>query len=554
MVLTILYVLQPSQLKQAHDDFVEHQTKLIKTLSPSIIQNILSNNLSELHAVFENSILIHKNEWRYIELRDADKKLLYPIFAVVPELTDSIVSIKVSIEENNELFGYITLYTDWNKTKHDEQNKINQLNLFVIILTLFLGIFSFLIQTKLVYQPIVKLKNVTHQFSLGNYGIPLPKSSDDEVGLLTLSVGQMRNKIQSTIEKLIIEEKRQRAILESVPDAIITINSQGIIKSFNPSAEIIFQYDKSRVIGQSIKMLMPQTHAGEHDQYIADSIISAEAKIIGTQRELYGLKQDGTPFPIEVTLSSMVIEGETIFTGVLRDITERKKVDQLKSEFISTVSHELRTPLTAIKGALDIMTHGLNLDLPEQATTMLDVSNRNVERLLTLINDILDISKLESGELNFLLEEIEIEPFLANCVDLNQEYAKKNNTLYTLTHCDENIFINVDKDRLTQVMSNFLSNAAKYSPKNIDIEIFTVINQGRLRVSVKDYGQGIPEEFQDSVFEKFTQSSRGNTRQVGGTGLGLSISKMIIKNLGGSIGFDTEENVQTTFYFELPIV
>ncbi len=197
---------------------------------------------------------------------------------------------------------------------------------------------------------------------------------------------------------------------------------------------------------------------------------------------------------------------------------------------------------------------GSSSKLAIKATAMLDIANRNVERLLTLINDILDISKLKSGEINFLLEKIEIKPFLKNCTELNHEYAKKHNTVFVCMHCDENIFVNVDKDRLTQVMSNLLSNAAKYSLENINIEISTQVIDKMLRVNVKDYGKGIPEDFQEVLFEKFTQSSSGDTRQVGGTGLGLNISKMIVEKLGGAIGFDTIIDKETTFYFELPIV
>jgi len=214
IIASILFLLQPNQLKTEREEFIKEQTKLVKTLNPSIIQNILANDLAELHAVFENSILIHKDEWRYIELRDPDKKLLYPIFSVVPELTKTLISIKVTIEENDEVFGYITLYTDWEKAKNEELEKINQLNLYAILLFCFIGIFSFIIQTKWVYQPILKLKDVTHQFSLGNYDVVLPQKSSDEVGLLTLSIGQMRNKIQESMEQLVEKEKMQRFILE----------------------------------------------------------------------------------------------------------------------------------------------------------------------------------------------------------------------------------------------------------------------------------------------------------------------------------------------------
>lgn len=297
---------------------------------------------------------------------------------------------------------------------------------------------------------------------------------------------------------------------------------------------------------------MPKDIASHHNKYV-DNFKKESSTIIAKHRELFGIRKDGTNFPIEITINSSVINNEPLFTAVLRDITERRKIERLKDDFISTVSHELRTPLTAIKGSLDLMTHGLNLELPEQASTMLDISSRNVERLLSLINDILDVSKLESGEINFVIENIEVKSFIDNCIELNQEYAKKYKTGFFCTQCDEGIIVEADKNRLTQVMSNLLSNAAKYSPDDMPVEIFSEVNNSTIRINVKDYGEGIPEEFQDKIFGKFTQSDSGNTRVVGGTGLGLSISKMIVEKLGGKIGFDTVKDKGTTFYIEFPI-
>ncbi len=554
MFTIIVFVWQPSQLIKTKQKFISSQTNLVKTLNPSIIQNILANDLAELHAVFENSLLIHKNEWRYIELNDPDNKQLYPIFSNKLKDSETLLKIEVTIEESDDIFGYITLYTDWEKTKNIEQKNIYELSLFAIFVFSIIAIFSFILQTKWLYQPILKLKDVTHQFSRGNYNVKLPKKSGDELGLLTLSIGQMRNKIQEAMEQLVEKEKMQRVILESVPDAIITIDTKDNVLSFNPSAEKIFQYDKNQVIGNNIKMLMPHEFSLTHDKNVKNHEASSKSKIVGKQRELIGIKKDGTQFPIEVTINAIITDGRKIFTGVIRDITERKKIDRLKDEFVSTVSHELRTPLTAIKGSLDIITKGLNLDLPEQASTMLDVAGRNVERLLTLINDILDVSKLESGELNFVIEKVKIKPFIKNITEMNQEYAKKHNTVFKCSNCNNDVSVNVDRDRLEQVMSNLLSNAAKYSPENVPVEIFTAVNDGVIRISVKDYGPGIPEDFQNSLFEKFTQSDSGDTRQVGGTGLGLNISKMIIEKLGGRIDFETTIGKETTFYFELPIV
>ena len=562
IVCILFFVWQPLQLKKAKNEFIEEQTKILKTLNPSLIRYILSNDLSSLHSTLENSLIIHKNTWQYIQIINADKRQLFPIFTQKPKFSDTIIDIQLSLEENEEIFGEIYLFTDWGKEKKKQTENIIQINIWSIILFAIIAIANFIIQTKWIFIPITKLKDVTFQFSQGNYKTKVPAVSTDEIGSLTTSIEHMRDKIQVTLNELVDKEKMQRAILDSVPDAIITLNSQGIVQSFNPGAENIFQYQAVEVIGKNVKILMPENIALHHDQYLHDfsveyksnpTDINSNLNNIGISRELFGVKKDKSEFPIELTINAKIIDGEILITGVLRDITERKKVDRLKNEFISTVSHELRTPLTAIKGSLDLVTKGLNITLPEQASTMIDIANRNVERLLTLINDILDISKLESGEINFLIEEINIQSFIDSCIALNQEYAKKYNTKFICTHCDKDININVDKDRLSQVMSNLLSNAAKYSPDETPVEISTYLTNKTIRISVKDYGHGVPEEFRTRLFEKFTQSASGNTRQVGGTGLGLNISKNIIEKLGGNIGFESVIDEGSTFYFEFPI-
>lgn len=554
IVSILIFIWQPGQLERAKQHFIQEQASVLKTLTPSLVQNILSNDLSALHSILENSLLIHKDEWQYIELINADKKRLYPIFPIKPDSSNTVLKIKVVLEENEDIFGELHLHTDWKHEKIKQTKSINEISIWAVIIFILIAIFSFIIQTKLIYTPITKLKNITSQFSLGNYKIKLPRITNDEIGLLTHSIDSMRDKIQFTMNELVDKEKMTRAILESVPDAIITINQKGIVKSFNPGAESIFQYNAKDIIGNNIKMLMPEQIARDHDHYLESFEATRQSNTIGIQRELFGKKKDGSQFPIELTINAKVIDNEYLFTGILRDITERKKIDRLKNEFVSTVSHELRTPLTAIKGSLDLMTKGMNLKLPAEAATMLDVANRNVERLLTLINDILDVSKLESGEINFQIERLTIESFIYDTININQEYAKKHNTTFKCTNCHKDIQVDADKDRLVQVMSNLLSNAAKYSPANKPVEIFTEVDNEILRVNVKDYGPGIPLEFQTKLFEKFTQSNSGDTREVGGTGLGLSISKMIIEKLGGNIGFKSVEGKETTFYIDLPII
>lgn len=238
--------------------------------------------------------------------------------------------------------------------------------------------------------------------------------------------------------------------------------------------------------------------------------------------------------------------------GTIQDITERKKVERMKDEFISTVSHELRTPLTSIRGSLGLLIGGAVGEFSSQATSLLTIANKNTERLLLLINDILDISKIESGTVRLHLRPVAVTPFLEQVIAANETYAAEYGIAFENKSQLNDAWVLGDANRLTQVMNNLMSNAAKFSPAGSQVHINAARNGYFIRISVTDHGPGIPQEFRPHLFDKFTQSDSSDTRQVGGTGLGMSIAKALVERHGGSIGFVTDNNVGTTFYFDLP--
>lgn len=247
-------------------------------------------------------------------------------------------------------------------------------------------------------------------------------------------------------------------------------------------------------------------------------------------------------------------QGATLsMVGIVQDVTEQRKVDRLKSEFVSTVSHELRTPLTSIRGSLGLLSGSMSDQVPEKARDLIAIAQRNSERLLLLINDILDLSKIESGRLAFRMRELELVPFLRHAIAANQGYADEYHVEMKLIEPDSEVWIHADPDRLMQVMANLLSNAAKFSPPGGKIEIEAKVQNERASIRVRDFGEGIPAEFQDRVFDRFCQADGSDTRQSGGTGLGLSISKAIVERHGGNIGFQTSDR-GTTFYFDLAML
>jgi len=470
-------------------------------------------------------------------------------------------------------------------------------------------------------------------------------------------------------------EVRIRAIVDTIIDGIIVVNSKGVIQTFNPAAEFLFGYQSEEVIGKNISQLMPEPFRSAHDSYVQNYLNSGISKVLGNSREVAGQRKDGSTFAMELTVSEMAIKGEVMFTGIVRDIserkaateelnrfkhtldntldmifmfdeetmrfnylnagaiqsmgysqdellgmhpydikpdftkevflhfiaplisgeqqvlhfetvhrkksgedfpveiflqlipgesssgrfiaivrdiTERKKVDKMKSEFISTVSHELRTPLTSIRGAVGLVLGNSSDQLSEKNKQMLEMAKRNSERLTLLINDILDLEKIQSGQLKFDFQNIDLIDLARQSLDDNEGYARNHDVSLELSSSLKNANVFADPHRILQVFANLISNAVKYSPKK-DKVLLTISEQTEnFRVSVKDFGEGIPHEFRTQIFQRFAQADSSSTREKSGTGLGLSISKLIIEQHGGAIDYESEIGEGTMFYFDLP--
>ena len=247
-------------------------------------------------------------------------------------------------------------------------------------------------------------------------------------------------------------ENRTRAIIETVIDGIITINMSGIIETVNPATLKIFGYDKDEMIGQNVKMLMPNPYHDEHDGYLQHYHETNEKRVIGIGREVEGLRKDGSIFPLELSVTEMDVNGKRMFTGIVRDITERKEAQRMKEEFISTVSHELRTPLTSIRGSIGLLTGGAAGEFGDQARQLLTIAQNNTERLLLLINDILDISKIEAGKMDFVFKQLDVQALLDNAIESNQGYAEEHKVHFTVDNAVKNATINADEGRLLSLI------------------------------------------------------------------------------------------------------
>lgn len=348
-------------------------------------------------------------------------------------------------------------------------------------------------------------------------------------------------------------EERIRAVVDTMVDGIITVDEAGVIESVNPAVERIFGYSRAELVGQNVTLLMPEPHLGTHASHIQGDFKAGRDKIIGSGREISGRRKDGTVIPLEIGSSEINQGGRRMFTGIVRDITERKQIERMKNEFVSTVSHELRTPLTSIRGALGLVTGGAVGPLPDKVGELIDIAYKNSQRLIALVNDILDLEKIESGSIEFRFQRADLGPVVEAAIEGTVGFAREFGVDYILRRPVPAITVDVDGDRIVQVMANLLSNAAKFSPAGGTVEIAVLRWDRWARVAVIDRGPGIPESFRDRVFERFSQADSSDTRKAGGTGLGLSIAKTIVERHGGRIGFEATPGGGSTFYFDLPV-
>ncbi len=231
---------------------------------------------------------------------------------------------------------------------------------------------------------------------------------------------------------------------------------------------------------------------------------------------------------------------------IYQDIDEKQR---LEDEVIAMATHEMRNPLTAIHASLSVLFDEIHPDTSDSARKLLSIAHQSSSHLIELVNDFLDIKKLEYGRMEFHIEAMDIAPLLIKALELNQTYAEELGVKLSLKDSLPKTKINADEGRFLQVMANLISNAAKYSPQGETVEIAAAPLESLIRISITDHGQGIPENFKERIFQKFSQA---HTAGKPGTGLGLSISKAIVEKLGGTIGFQTSPGHGTTFYFDLP--
>ncbi len=344
-----------------------------------------------------------------------------------------------------------------------------------------------------------------------------------------------------------------RDIISNLPVAVFCKDAQNGYRFilWNEMSEKMFGLTREQILGKNDYEFFPKDQADYFRRM--DEKVMSQNSVVDIPEEPIDSKSLGKILLHTLKVPLRDVEGRPKYLlGISENITERKKVEQVKKEFISIVSHELRTPLTSIRGALGLIKGGAAGALPGQAHELVEIAHRNSERLVLLINDILDIEKIEAGKMDFKIKPAQLGPIIEQCVENNLAYADQYKVKFVYDPAAQDWKIDMDSDRLMQVLTNLLSNAAKFSPEGGSVDVAIKKNGAKIRVSVTDHGNGIPEQFREKIFQKFSQADSSDNRQKQGTGLGLSISKVIVEKMGGEIGFTTETGRGTTFFFEFP--
>lgn len=361
-----------------------------------------------------------------------------------------------------------------------------------------------------------------------------------------------RHRLKGELAETVLALHHKSSILQSVidhmGDGVVVTDENGVIKIFNPAAAEIL----------ASKLGLHSSFKGEAEALSKKTIeavlrgeeINGEEFFLTTPLHPEGRFLSVTARPINDPKNAL-----NGCVTVLHDITKRRKLEELKDEFVSMVSHELRTPLTSINGSLGLLLTDIVDVLPPETKALIEIAHRNSDRLVRLIGDILDIQKLESGKMKMEMTPLEVTKLIQQAVDGNQGYAEKHGiTIQYHNNSPEEIWVQGDSDRMLQVMANLLSNAVKFSPEGGNVEVGVLLENENVKVSIRDQGVGIPEVFQQKIFQKFAQAGGEANKKKGGTGLGLNISQSIVALHGGRIWFETAAGKGTVFLFTLPVI
>lgn len=465
-----------------------------------------------------------------------EKDISYVIGTLV-EMMNYAVPI---FDDNGTDVKYVVFVRMNINTVRDNQIKIAQIIVIAVLLALALGGIMGYIFANTLTVPIIELTKGTKEIAEGNLNKRLSVHSDDEIGQLTENFNYMANELNKIMYVTSSEKNKLEAVLHNMTDGVLAYDKDGYLIHANPASNDMLELDEIPI---NIFALIEKFSLNA----TMDDFLSIEEGLTFEQiidvNEKY-IKLNIVPYFSEEPKADGIIV-------VLQDITKQKKLDDMRKEFVANVSHELRTPLTTVKSYAETLLDGA-MEEPEIAKEFLEIIDSEADRMALLVTDLLQLSRFDTKQFELKLSPIMINEFLTNCWQQHKILAEKKNHTYIYEPAEENLELNIDADRVSQVLSNVITNAIKYSPENSTITIYTQNTDKYFKIIVKDNGLGIPKEDIPRIFERFYRVDKARSRAMGGTGLGLAISKEIMELHKGSIAVESEYGKGTIMTLSLP--
>ncbi|MDN7245498.1 cell wall metabolism sensor histidine kinase WalK [Planococcus shenhongbingii] len=442
--------------------------------------------------------------------------------------------------EGGEVLGTLYMEADIENV-YDQMDDINSIlavgTAIALAVTAVLGV----LVAQTISKPISDMRRQAQAMARGNFSRKVRVYGDDEIGQLAKSFNNLTNRLQESQQSTESERRKLASVLANMTDGVLSTDRRGRVILINDPGLRLLNVSRETVINRPITSVL-----GLDTDYTFEDLIHLKEAImldLSTYEESALLRA-----------SFSVIQKETGFVNgviaVLHDNTEQEKIDMERREFVANVSHELRTPLTTMRSYLEALADGAWQD-QELAPTFLNVTQTETERMIRLVNDLLKLSKMDSSETEINKEMIEFNVFFNRIID-RFEMSKSQNVYFERELPKEQYFVEIDPDKLTQVIDNIISNALKYSPEGGKIQFAMTVEDGFILIRIIDQGMGIPKENVDKIFDRFYRVDRARSRAMGGTGLGLAISKEMINAHGGHIWAESQYGKGTTIFFTLP--